>query len=485
MNKMCGIGAISFKSTQNLKSLIYSLLAAMQQDGRGTHGAGYCYYDRNSKQMVLAKDTELYNLINNDNNNVFSDNAILHVRMASVGSVSQKNAHPFVHNSKLVAICGNGTMTFHSRYKDDKYEYTSDTDTETILTVITNNINFNNNYSYKAISKKLTKLNEKHEFDHNLAILTNNYIVIAKFGYNSLYLYNVPKGYIVTTSKIAFLSLSKRTEITEGEIIFLRKGKMIYKYKQKTRTKASTSKLTYYQNAYYKSSYYKSYFNNGTSNIKHCENCKYYIYYPELPLHYCTLKDTYLTNNRTCNKFEQANDIKTEYNYFGGDQGITCKHCKYYDYNNDEHYCKLTKKKMSNIRVCNKFTLRTILKNTLIDEEIDEGDDDICRKCIYYNNDDFCEFYQETIDLLKEIEFRNDKITECSVFESINENNNENDDDNKDICNNCYYYDDEHHYCDFFLQNLEIVRKIEFGNDDIQKCDAFKSIDNFKRFWRV
>ena len=213
---MCGIIGIS--SNQPVSSDIINSLSKLEY--RGYDSAGLAVF---SDGNIIERKTQgkLKNLIQRLRDDPIDGRVgIGHTRWATHGIPSEKNAHP--HSSSLVSVVHNGIIENAEEIKKDinsDYNFLSDTDSEVITALLTQNLNKENDY-YKAVSLTVQRL----EGSYALAIMFKDLkdtIIGAKKG-SPLVVGRGEKGSFVGSDTIALSSVATEVcYLEDGDIVIV------------------------------------------------------------------------------------------------------------------------------------------------------------------------------------------------------------------------------------------------------------------------
>ena len=211
---MCGIIGIS--SNQPISSDIINSLSKLEY--RGYDSAGLAIHSDGSIIERKAQG-KLSNLIQRLGDDPIDGNVgIGHTRWATHGVPSEKNAHP--HSSALVSVVHNGIIENAEEIKkeiENDYKFLSDTDSEVITALLTQNLNKENDY-YKAVSLTVQKL----QGSYALAIIFKDLkdtIIGAKKG-SPLVAGRGKKGSFIGSDTIALSSVASEVcYLEDGDIV--------------------------------------------------------------------------------------------------------------------------------------------------------------------------------------------------------------------------------------------------------------------------
>lgn len=135
---MCGI--VGQISKNNIKTSLIEMLEKLEY--RGYDSSGICFFYKN--KLNLEKQTgQIHNLKTIIQSQPISFNCgIAHTRWATHGEVSKDNAHPQMSNDGSWAVVHNGIienyLSLKQQLKNNGYNFFSQTDTEVIPNLITN-----------------------------------------------------------------------------------------------------------------------------------------------------------------------------------------------------------------------------------------------------------------------------------------------------------------------------------------------------------
>ncbi len=132
---MCGIAGILSKSQSpsivpNLLSILTNLI------DRGKDGTGIGYIDKNGKIKIQKKDISAYKFTQNYKDKVECNVAIGHVRLPTVGPISESNSHPIMDCNNKIAVVHNGTIKnwqhLRKQLEEEKHIFRGSVDSEVI-----------------------------------------------------------------------------------------------------------------------------------------------------------------------------------------------------------------------------------------------------------------------------------------------------------------------------------------------------------------
>ncbi|MCP4394802.1 MAG: glutamine--fructose-6-phosphate transaminase (isomerizing) [Alphaproteobacteria bacterium] len=220
---MCGIVGIVGKS--EVTSLLLSGLKRLEY--RGYDSAGIAIVENGMIERCRAKG-KIVNLENKLNETPLSSHiGIAHTRWATHGVPNETNAHP--HATDKVAIVHNGIIENFQELRDElleqKHEFESDTDTEVIVHLITENLN-NGMEPKEATFRSLQRLQGAFA----LGILFADYpdmLIAARqgsplaigYGDGEMYLGSDALALAHLTQKISYLEDGDWAVITQDEVL--------------------------------------------------------------------------------------------------------------------------------------------------------------------------------------------------------------------------------------------------------------------------
>ncbi len=151
---MCGI--VGYTGFRNAKKIVIDCLKKLEY--RGYDSAGIAVLDK--KINIFKKVGEISKIEKNIPD--FNGNtAISHTRWATMGAVTEKNAHPHSSCDKKISLVHNGIIENYQKLKEDLtkkgHKFTSNTDTEVIAHLIEEEYKKNNDFQ-KAFFDAVKKL---------------------------------------------------------------------------------------------------------------------------------------------------------------------------------------------------------------------------------------------------------------------------------------------------------------------------------------
>ncbi|MCL4542691.1 MAG: glutamine--fructose-6-phosphate transaminase (isomerizing) [Deltaproteobacteria bacterium] len=238
---MCGI--MGFSGNFKKESSVGVVLSGLKSlEYRGYDSSGIAYYDNDDKVIkYIKKSGKLVNLSNEFSSiaPLNSDVAIGHIRWATHGMPTDKNAHPHIDCSGDIAIVHNGIIenyaVLRNTLKKKGHRFTTETDSEVIAHLIEDYMGTGKSF-YEAV--RLSSLELLGAF----AILALNAgeksIAAVKFGPplvlaqkdNNIYVASDISPLIEYTSDVIYLKNSEIAYFHNGELdITTFKGKKINK----------------------------------------------------------------------------------------------------------------------------------------------------------------------------------------------------------------------------------------------------------------
>ena len=158
---MCGIAGILSKSQSN--STIPNLLSILSNlINRGKDGTGIGYFDCHHKMVIRKKEIAAPQFSENYNEkNVDCNIAIGHVRLPTVGEISEFNSHPLLDCSGNIAVIHNGTIKNYSPIKNELskkgHNFRGTVDSEVLPHLIEEYYDKTNDFE-KAIQKSVKRM---------------------------------------------------------------------------------------------------------------------------------------------------------------------------------------------------------------------------------------------------------------------------------------------------------------------------------------
>ncbi len=178
---MCGIAGIVSKSESrsnvpNLLSILSNLL------DRGKDGTGIGYLDRAGKIVVHKREIPANVFAEDFKGEEVDCNIVIgHVRLPTVGDITETNSHPVIDESGNIAVVHNGTIRNYMKLKEELkkegHEFKGNVDSEVIPHLIEKYFGESGDME-QAIQKTVTQLEGYYTFS-----------VISKYDPDKVYLY--------------------------------------------------------------------------------------------------------------------------------------------------------------------------------------------------------------------------------------------------------------------------------------------------------
>ena len=211
---MCGIvGGIATSNKDDITNILMQGLKSLEYRGYDSSGIAIIH----NKQIFRAR--EVGKVINLENNlsNINGSLGIAHTRWATHGKATKNNAHPHICNKKI-AIVHNGIIENFAELKKSQikkgYKFTSNTDTETIIHQIFDNLDGNN--LLEAVKKTIPSLNGAYAL--GIISADENRLIAARKG-SPLVIGVSDKGNFIASDKMALLSITNKFILLEdGDI---------------------------------------------------------------------------------------------------------------------------------------------------------------------------------------------------------------------------------------------------------------------------
>ncbi|MFN3873109.1 MAG: class II glutamine amidotransferase [Ignavibacterium sp.] len=190
---MCELLALSFNKPVNAS---LSFRGFRNRGFHNYHGWGYAYYTDKSADLYkepidMSESETAKQLIKNKR--IISKIFIAHVRLCSVGNISEENTHPFTRElfSKQYVFAHNGTLKNYHKLELNDFKPEGETDSEHIFCYILDqikerNIKNWNEDSFMWLEKLLYEINGYG--DMNIIMSEGEYLFcyFDKNGYNGL-----------------------------------------------------------------------------------------------------------------------------------------------------------------------------------------------------------------------------------------------------------------------------------------------------------
>ncbi|MHA1266368.1 MAG: class II glutamine amidotransferase [Candidatus Helarchaeota archaeon] len=115
---MCGIaGVISEYHSPHLISNLLTILSNLVN--RGKDGTGICYIDHDGTLKIHKEEIASPVFTEKFNSSINCNLAIGHVRLPTVGPISELNSHPVTDCSETIAVVHNGTIRNYKELKEN------------------------------------------------------------------------------------------------------------------------------------------------------------------------------------------------------------------------------------------------------------------------------------------------------------------------------------------------------------------------------
>ncbi len=201
-----------------------------EKTGLGTwlhqDGWGLATIHNNHFQLTKKSTKPIFNdPLTATTNNFKTTFALLHIRAASVGSVSLENTHPFFIKTEFgeeIVFCHNGTIKEKIKF-DQKYKPKGTTDSEQILYSILTHYQQTHDFS-SAITNAFAQLQQPINTNIVLSTTTRSYIFSKpnQFPrYLQMWIGRKKDGLIISSEKIAQMKEYSWKKLTKNKVIMV------------------------------------------------------------------------------------------------------------------------------------------------------------------------------------------------------------------------------------------------------------------------
>ena len=228
---MCGI--IGYKGFRSSKEVLLNSLKRMEY--RGYDSAGIALANSQGKIKSFRAVGKLNQLKNHiGDTNCFGNVGIGHIRWATHGKVSERNAHP--HQSQDIYLVHNGVIENAQQLKKDlNVSFSSETDTEVVVHYLAKLYKKNGSLKNAALSLMgylqgeyaIIAFSEKHPGE--LVAFKKGPSLIIGFGENELFIASDMQAFVPYTQKLVFLKDNELVYIKEDVCFYSIENKRIKK----------------------------------------------------------------------------------------------------------------------------------------------------------------------------------------------------------------------------------------------------------------
>lgn len=231
---MCKVFAISCSKKEDLTEITNYLLIYFSHSNKD--GSGIAYIENNKIILDKSKENGFNFVMGRYGKKIKTKCLIGHLRSATSGSVSDNNAHPFLNESKTLALAHNGILYDYENFKKElekTHIFTSETDSEILLHSF-------EEYGFDFIKK--LKQNKVKGYA-NFVILDKNGFLYC---YGDFYIVEMKNAIIVLQEK-----LFKKSKKLKDKCLYIIKNGRIKKIINIGKLENYVSTWYYYDNYYY------------------------------------------------------------------------------------------------------------------------------------------------------------------------------------------------------------------------------------------
>jgi glucosamine--fructose-6-phosphate aminotransferase (isomerizing) len=206
---MCGI--VGGVSSEDITNILISGLKALEYRGYDSAGIAISHNNKIKRKRSVGKVANLEAILDAETR---GNIGIAHTRWATHGKPSKKNAHPHICNQKI-AVVHNGIIENFAelKAKQDKYHFTSNTDTETVTHEI---FGYYEDDLLTASTRAIN--NVKGAYGLGIIASDNNHLIAAKHG-SPLVIGLSDKGNFIASDALALIGVTSNfIYLEDGDI---------------------------------------------------------------------------------------------------------------------------------------------------------------------------------------------------------------------------------------------------------------------------